>query len=92
MVIVADDGRIVAVNSDLKRQFGYSGDELIGATIEMLAPVDLRDVHVVLREAYVAEPRRRDMGVGRHLHGQRRGGSVFRSRSVWRASVPRRVR
>ena len=77
MVIVADDGRIVAVNSELERQFGYSAHEMLGATIELLAPVDVRDVHVVLREAYVTEPRRREMGVGRHLHGQRRDGSVF---------------
>ena len=77
MVIVADDGRILAVNSELERQFGYAADEMIGATIEMLAPIDVRDVHVVLREAYVVEPRRREMGVGRHLHGQRRDGLVF---------------
>ena len=77
MAIVADDGRIVAVNSELERQFGYAADEMLGATIEMLSPADVRDVHVVLREAYVAEPKRRETGVGQHLHGQRRDGSVF---------------
>ncbi len=77
MVIVADDGRIVAVNSELERQFGYSSAELLGATIELLVPADARDAHVRLREAYVEEPRRREMGVGRHLLGLRRDGSVF---------------
>jgi PAS domain S-box-containing protein len=77
MVIVSDDGRIVAVNSELERQFGYAAAELLGATIELLVPADARDVHVALRQTYVVEPRRREMGVGRHLHGQRRDGSVF---------------
>ena len=77
MVIVADDGRIVAVNAELERQFGYTAAELLGSTIEMLVPADSRDVHVALRQTYVVEPRRREMGVGRHLHGQRRDGSVF---------------
>jgi two-component system sensor histidine kinase DevS len=77
MVIVGDDGRIVAVNSELERQFGYTGAEMLGETIELLVPADARDAHVALRQTYVLEPRRREMGVGRHLHGRRRDGSVF---------------
>jgi two-component system sensor histidine kinase DevS len=77
MVIVADDGRIVAVNSELERQFGYAAEDMLGATIELLVPAGTRDAHVGLREAYVEDPKRREMGVGRHLFGQRRDGSVF---------------
>jgi PAS domain S-box-containing protein len=77
MVIVADDGRIVAVNSEMERLFGYSSSEMNGMTIELLVPAELRNAHVALRAAYVELPRRREMGVGRHLHGQRRDGSVF---------------
>ncbi|HEX4983123.1 MAG TPA: PAS domain S-box protein, partial [Ilumatobacteraceae bacterium] len=77
MAIVADDGRIVAVNSELERLFGYSAGELLGAQVELLVPTDDQAAHVVLRDEYVANPRRRGMGLGRHLHGQRRDGSVF---------------
>lgn len=77
MVIVADDGRIVAVNSEMEHLFGYSAGEMNGTSIELLVPKDARDAHVGLREQYGERPRRREMGVGRHLHGQRRDGSVF---------------
>jgi PAS domain S-box-containing protein len=77
MAIVADDGRIVAVNSELEHLFGYSAGELLGESVELLVPADARSAHVVLREEYVENPRRRGMGLGRHLHGQRRDGSVF---------------
>lgn len=77
MAIVADDGRIVAVNSELERVFGYSVGDMLGTSIELLVPGDVRQMHVGLREGYVAQPRRRGMGVGRHLYGQRRDGSVF---------------
>ena len=78
MVIVADDGRIVAVNCELERMFGYSVGDMLGASIEMLvAGRRSPAVHVVFREGYVARTRRRGMGVGRPSHGQRRDGSVF---------------
>ncbi len=77
MAIVADDGRIVAVNTELERLFGYSVGDMLGTSIELLVPADVRSMHVGLREGYVAQPRRRGMGVGRHLYGQRRDGTVF---------------
>ena len=77
MVIVADDGRVVAINAEMERLFGYSAGEMNGASIELLVPSDLRDTHIALREGYCEHPRRRGMGVGRHLEGQRRDGSVF---------------
>jgi PAS domain S-box-containing protein len=77
MLIVADDGRVVAVNAEMERLFGYSAGEMIGERIELFVPADVRGLHVEEREAYVERPRRRGMGVGRHLDGQRRDGSVF---------------
>jgi PAS domain S-box-containing protein len=77
MVIVADDGVIVAVNAEMERLFGYSAGEMNGSSIELLVPADVRDAHVDLREGYAVRPRRRGMGVGRHLYGQRRDGTVF---------------
>ena len=61
----------------MEPQFGYAADEVLGAPIEQLVPLAVREAHVALREAYVDEPRRREMGVGQHLHGRRRDGSVF---------------
>ncbi len=77
MVIVASDGRIIAVNSEMEHLFGYSAGEMNGASIELLVPSEVRGTHAGLREAYLVRPRRRGMGVGTLLQGQRRDGSVF---------------
>ncbi len=57
--------------------FGYSRDELIGETVEILVPTELRDEHVKQRVAYALDPTPRAMGPGRELTGQRKDGSRF---------------
>jgi PAS domain S-box-containing protein len=61
----------------MQQLFGYSSEELTGATIELLVPSEARGAHLDEREEYVERPRRRAMGAGRPLRGQRRDGSVF---------------
>lgn len=48
MVIVNDGGRIVLVNSQTERLFGYSRDELIGQWVELPVPERFRKRHPVL--------------------------------------------
>ncbi|MDX2166633.1 MAG: PAS domain S-box protein [Deltaproteobacteria bacterium] len=77
MVIVDHDGRIELVNSQTERLFGYTRDELLGKSVEMLVPARLRGHHPSHRAAYFAAPRVRPMGVGLDLYGLRRDGSEF---------------
>ncbi len=77
VVITSSDGRILLVNAQVERLFGYRRDELVGQNIEILVPARYRERHIRHRVGYVAEARTRPMGVGLELHGARKDGSEF---------------
>ena len=77
MVIVDQAGKIVLVNSQAVRLFGWPRDELLGQNIETLIPQRHRGVHPGHRSAYFANTEVRAMGAGIELHGLRRDGSEF---------------
>jgi PAS domain S-box-containing protein len=77
MVCVAGDGRIVLLNAQAERLFGYQREELIGQLVETLVPDAARAVHPALRAGYVAGPQHRPMGAGLSLSGRRRDASTF---------------
>ena len=77
MCVVDEDGRIVRVNAELERMFGYPRAALIGEPIELFVPAEQRDRHRGHVSRYVREPALRPMGVGLRLRGQRADGSVF---------------
>jgi len=71
-------GVIQLVNGEANRIFGYDLDELVGKTIEMLIPEDLRERHLGLRSEFNKNPNRRAMGKAQQeLKGLRKDGSVF---------------
>ncbi len=77
--IIAVDaaGRIVLANARTQEIFGYSREELLGGSIEMLLPESSRHRHVQERADYIANPRVRPMGIGMELAGRRKNGSEF---------------
>ncbi|MGH7860134.1 MAG: PAS domain-containing protein, partial [Candidatus Binatia bacterium] len=77
MVIVARDGRIVLVNAQTERLFGYERDRLLGAPIEILVPERFRPVHPAHRGRYFDDARPRPMGMNLDLYALRRDGTEF---------------
>ncbi|MBV8750681.1 MAG: PAS domain S-box protein, partial [Candidatus Eremiobacteraeota bacterium] len=75
-IVVADgSGAIELVNGQAERLFGYTRDELLGASVEVLVPQRFRGGHRALREGYLASPTTRSMGAGRELFGLRKDGT-----------------
>lgn len=75
MVMVSGGGRIVMVNAQTERLFGYTRDELIGEVVEILVPDRFRGHHPDLRDGFFRAPRSRPMGAGRDLYGVRKDGT-----------------
>jgi len=57
--------------------FGYSHNELLGQSIEVLVPEQVRGAHVQHRTEYAESPRTRPMGAHLDLKGRRKDGSAF---------------
>jgi PAS domain S-box-containing protein len=77
LVIIDREARIVLVNAQTERLFGYTRGELIGQRIEILVPKRYRSSHVHHRDGYLEDPKVRSMGSGLELYGIRKDGSEF---------------
>lgn len=70
-------GKIVRVNAQAERMFGYPRQELLGQSIEVLVPERFRDAHPAHRGRYRQAPHLRAMGAGLDLYGRRKDGTEF---------------
>jgi PAS domain S-box-containing protein len=75
MLMSDQAGKIVLVNGQVEKLFGYSRAELIAKDIEMLVPARLRARHARHRTSFHDSPQARAMGAGGDLHGTRKDGS-----------------
>lgn len=77
-VVIADQsGRIIFVNDQAERLFGYCREELLGREVEVLMPERFRERHARQRMAYVEYPTTRPMATGLELYGLRKNGIEF---------------
>lgn len=77
MVIVAGDGKIVLINSQTEKLFGYNREELLGQVVEVLIPNRFDRQHRRHRTSYSQNPRVRPMGAGMELYALHKDGSEF---------------
>src|ERR1043166_2556287 len=71
ILCVDGEGRILILNAQIERMFGYPEAELIGQSLEILLPERFRKTHVSHRLGYHSAPRTRPMGAGIELLGRR---------------------
>jgi PAS domain S-box-containing protein len=77
MVIAGHDGRIVLVNSQTEKLFGYKREELLGQPVEVLVPERFWRHHRAHRDGYMVNPQSRPMGIGHDLYGLKKDGTEF---------------
>jgi PAS domain S-box-containing protein len=76
-VIVDPNGKICLLNPQAEKLFGYTREELIGQSIEVLVPLTARREHHEARTQYSEQPTARRMGTGIKLSARQKDGSEF---------------
>jgi PAS domain S-box-containing protein len=76
MVMADSAGRIVLVNGEIERMFGYQRDELIGRSVDMIVPGHLYAEHIQ-RDKLVAKSEVRHLAADHIPVGRRKDGSEF---------------
>ena len=77
MIMADSRGRIVLINAETERLFGYMRNELIGEPIETLVPTRFRFHHRELREEYEKAPRMRALSELEPVAALRKDGTEF---------------
>lgn len=74
-ILVDKQGIIQMINPSLLNLFGYTQEELLGKSMNILLPERYRETHDKLREGYNQQPSLRAMGLGRDLTGRHKNGT-----------------
>lgn len=77
MVVVGADGLLRDANPEAETMFGWSREELVGESVEMLVPPELRDRHRRHRKVYHRSPTSRPIGIGMELEAVHKDGARF---------------
>ena len=75
LMVCDGQGRLLIVNEQTERLFGYAAAELLGQPVEMLIPARFRVTHAGYHASFTEGPGNRRMGGGRALRGLRRDGT-----------------
>jgi PAS domain S-box-containing protein len=74
IVVIDESGKIIMLNPQTERLFGYTQAELIGQPVERLLPARFQADHPRYRAVYLTRPETRPMGHGRDLYGRHKDG------------------
>lgn len=76
-MIVDEHGKILLVNTQTEKLFGYDRNTLAGKPVETLVPKRFQNIHPRHRQRFAIEPQVRPMGIGLDLYGLRADGHEF---------------
>src|SRR5262249_45323487 len=76
-LVVDADGTIHLANEQCEKLFGYSRAELVGQSVDILVPDEIRPQHPAMRASFYRAPATRAMGAKRELLGRCKDGSLF---------------
>jgi len=77
VIVTNEDGRILLINTQAERLFGYSPPEIIGEMIEKLIAKEMRAIHKKHRLQYLNGPQTRAIGINMSLLGLSKEKKVF---------------
>jgi PAS domain S-box-containing protein len=77
MVVVDGAGKIVLINTQTERLFGYQREEVLGRDVDVLLAERFRELYRRHQIKFFAEPRIRPVGAKLELFGVRKGGTEF---------------
>ena len=77
IITIDASGVIQTVNPATERLFGYEAEELLGQNIRVLMPSPYREEHDAYLANYIKTGRKKIIGIGREVKGQRKDGTLF---------------
>lgn len=77
IIITSDAGIIERINPQAESLFGYTMEEMIGQSIDMLVPDRYRHGHAKHRDHFYKNQSRRRMGLDRKVFGLKKNGDEF---------------
>ena len=75
ILVIDTDGRVLRMNAEAERMFGYTRDALLGRDVETIIPARFRAAHHAKREAYGQAPTTRT--IAGELTGKRADDTEF---------------
>ena len=77
IITIDESGIVESVNPATESMFGYDADEIVGHNIKLLMPSPYRESHDSYLANYLNSGKKKIIGIGREVLGQRKDGSTF---------------
>lgn len=76
-LLIDSEGRITFANPQTEKMFGFSTDELLGKSLDVLIPDRYKKIHGSHLRKYNVAPHARALNSGIELYGKRKDGAEF---------------